>query len=334
MRILILGGSIFLGRHLVEAAGARNHEVTLFNRGQDNPQLYPEIEKLYGDRNGDLEALRGRTWDVAIDTSGQLPIQVRASVDLLKDTVEHYTFVSSISAYADFSRPVDESMPVAVLKDPSDEDPSPENYGAHKALCEQAALEAMPGRALVIRPGLIVGPYDPTDRFTYWPYRVAQGAEVLVPEPASAAIQYIDARDLAGWMLQMAERKQTGIYNATGPATRLTMGELLEACRRESHSDAEFTWVSEEFLGQYEVSAWSDLPLWIPPSDLNFAGFLAANCRKAMDAGLEFRPLSQTVRDTLGWEAERPSSHEWHAGLAREREQALLSAWHSLPKTV
>jgi 2'-hydroxyisoflavone reductase len=330
MRILILGGSIFLGRHLVEAAGARNHEVTLFNRGQDNPQLYPEIEKLQGDRNGDLGALQGRNWDVVIDTSGQLPGQVRASVDLLKDAVEHYTFVSSISAYADFSRPVDESMPVAVLKDPTDEDPSPENYGAHKALCEQAANEMMPGRALIIRPGLIVGPYDPTDRFTYWPYRVAEGGEVLAPGPSFAFTQYIDARDLADWTLQMATLRQTGIYNATGPATRLTMGELLETCRRESHSDAEFTWVSEQFLSQHEVSAWSDLPLWVPPSDTNFAGFLAADCRKAIAAGLEFRPLSQTVRDTLAWEAERPSSHEWRAGLARAREQALLSAWHSL----
>lgn len=331
MRILILGGSNFLGRHLVETAGARNHEVTLFNRGQDNPELYPEVEKLRGDRDADLGALRGRTWDVAIDTSGQLPRQVRASVDLLKDAVMHYTFVSSISAYADFSRPVDESMPVAVLKDPADEDPSPENYGAHKALCEQAARETMSGRALIIRPGLIVGPYDPTDRFTYWPHRVAEGGEILAPEPASASIQYIDARDLAGWMLQMSSLQQTGIYNATGPATRLTMRELLEACRRETQSDAEFTWVSEQFLSQHEVSAWSDLPLWVPPSDLNFAGFLAADCRKAIDAGLEFRPLPQTVRDTLAWEAERPSTHEWRAGLARAREQALLSAWHSLP---
>jgi 2'-hydroxyisoflavone reductase len=331
MRILILGGSIFLGRHVVEAALAKNHEVTLFNRGQNNPQLYPEVEKLRGDRNTDLRVLRGRTWDVVIDTSGQLPRQVRASVDLLKDAVEHYTFVSSISAYADFSRPVDESMPVAVLKDSADEDSSPENYGALKALCEQVASETMPGRSLVIRPGLIVGPYDPTDRFTYWPYRVALGGEVLAPEPPFAPIQYIDARDLAGWMLQMAELEQTGIYNATGPATRLSMGELLEACRRNSHSDAEFTWVSEQFLSQQEVSAWSDLPLWVPPSDLNFAGFLAADCRKAIDAGLEFRPLTQTVHDTLTWEAERPSGHEWRAGLSREREQALLSAWHSLP---
>ena len=330
MRILILGGSVFLGRHVVEAALVRNHEVTLFNRGQDNPQLYPDIEKVRGDRNKDLAELRGRSWDVVIDTSGQLPRQVRTSTELLRDAVEHYTFVSSISAYADFSRPVDESMPVAVLEDPANEDPSPENYGGRKALCEQIANQSMPGRSLVIRPGLIVGPYDPTDRFTYWPHRVARGGEVLAPEPPLASIQYIDARDLADWMLQMAERRGTGVYNATGPATSLTMEELLLACKRESQSDAQFTWVSEQFLTQHEVSAWSDLPLWVPPSDLSFAGFLAANCQKAIAAGLEFRPLPQTIHDTLSWEVARPSGHQWHAGLDPEREQTLLDAWHSV----
>jgi 2'-hydroxyisoflavone reductase len=188
----------------------------------------------------------------------------------------------------------------------------------------------MPGRALVIRPGLNVGPYDPTDRFTYWPHRVAQGGEVLAPEPIFGSIQFIDARDLADWMLQMATLRRTGIYNATGPATRLTMGELLEACRQESRSDAEFTWVSEQFLTQHEVSAWSDLPLWVPPSDPSFASFLAVDCRKAIDSGLEFRQVTRTVRDTLAWDIARPTGHEWSAGLAPDREQALLNAWHSL----
>ncbi|MGO8947642.1 MAG: SDR family oxidoreductase [Ktedonobacterales bacterium] len=330
MRVLVLGGSIFLGRHVVEAALSRNHEVTLFNRGRDNPDLYPETEKLRGDRNENLSALSARSWDVVIDTSGQLPRQVRESAQLLADSVEHYTYVSSISAYADFSRPIDESMPLAVLADPTTEDTKDENYGGHKALCEQAANQSMPGRTLVIRPGLIVGPYDPTDRFTYWPHRVAEGSEILAPGPPEASVQFIDARDLAAWMLEMAERRQAGTYNATGPATPLSMGELLDVCQRVSESDARFTWANEQFLNQQGVSAWTDLPLWVPPSDLSFASFLAVNCHKAIAAGLVFRPLEQTVRDTLTWEIKRPADYQWQAGLRRPRELALLDVWHKL----
>ena len=329
MRILVLGGTSFLGRHVVEAALVGHHEVTLFNRGLTNVDLYPETEKLHGDRGGDLAALSGRTFDVVIDTSGQLPRQVKASAGLLADRVSHYTFVSSISVYADFSRPVEEGAPVATLEDPDSEDAGPENYGGNKALCEQAAETAMPGRTLVVRPGLIVGPYDPTDRFTYWPHRVAMGGEVLAPQPADAAVQYIDARDLATWMLDMAARRETGTYNATGPETRLSMASMLEACKRESGSDAEFTWVSEHFLNEQEVKAWSDLPVYVPPSDAGFANFLAADCRKAIADGLRFRPQAETIRDTLSWAATRPTNHTWQAGITREREAALLESWHS-----
>jgi 2'-hydroxyisoflavone reductase len=329
VRILVLGGTSFLGRHVVEAALAGHHEVTLFNRGLTNPDLYPETEKLHGDRAGDLAILAGRTFDVVIDTSGQLPRHVKASAGLLAEMVSHYTFVSSISAYADFSRPVDESAPVAILEDPDTEDDRPENYGGHKALCEQAAEAALPGRTLVVRPGLIVGPYDPTDRFTYWPHRIAMGGEVLAPQPPDGAVQYIDARDLAAWMLDMAERRGTGTYNATGPETRLAMSTLLDACKRESDSDVEFTWVSEQFLNDHEVKAWSDLPLYVPPGDPSFANFLAADCRKAIAAGLRFRPLAETIRDTLSWAATRPAGHTWKAGITREREQALLESWAS-----
>jgi 2'-hydroxyisoflavone reductase len=324
----VLGGTSFLGRHVVEAALAGHHEVTLFNRGLTNPDVYPEAEKVHGDRGGDLAALSARTFDVVIDTSGQLPRHVKASASALADRASHYTFVSSISAYADFSRPVDESAPVATLEDSATEDTRPENYGGHKALCEQAAETAMPGRTLVVRPGLIVGPYDPTDRFTYWPHRVAMGGEVLAPGPSGAAIQYIDARDLAAWMLDMAARRQTGTYNATGPESRLAMSSLLEDCKREGGADAEFTWVSEQFLNEHDVKAWSDMPLYVPPSDPSFANFLATDCRKAIADGLRFRPQAETIRDTLAWAATRPTDYTWKAGITRAREAALLESWH------
>ncbi len=330
MRILVLGGTVFLGRHVVEVALARHHEVTLFNRGQDNPDLYPEAEKLIGDRNQDLTALEGRSFDAVIDTSGQLPHQVQSSSSLLSSTATHYTFVSSISVYSDFSRPVDESAPVIMLEDPSSTDDSPETYGGRKALCEQIAANAMPGRTLVVRPGLIVGPYDPTDRFTYWPHRLAEGGEVLAPEPRGAAVQFIDARDLAAWMLDMAERRQTGTFNATGPASRLDMSTLLDDCRQGESADSTLTWVSEQFLSEQEVSPWSDLPLWISSSDASFAHFLAADCRKAIAAGLQFRPLAETIHDTLAWAVTRPADYQWKAGITRERERALLDAWHHI----
>ncbi len=329
MRLLVLGGTVFLGRHLVEAALARNHEVTLFNRGQANPGHFPDVEQVHGDRDGGINVLRGRRWDAVIDTSGQLPRLVRASAELLADAVDHYTFVSSISVYADFSKPPTETTPLAMLADPTTEERTPENYGGHKALCEQAAEAAMPGHALVIRPGLIVGPYDPTDRFTYWPHRVALGGEVLAPAPPESPVQFIDARDLAAWMLDLAEQRHTGVYNATGPATPLTLGELLDACKRASESDARFTWVSEQFLEQHEVGPWMDMPLWIPPSDTSMAGFSAANCQQAIAAGLRFRPMAETIRDTLAWEVTRPADYQWKAGITRERETALLAAWHN-----
>ncbi len=275
----------------------------------------------------DLSALSGRSWDLVIDTSGQLPRQVQISTRQLMDVAQHYTFVSSISAYADFSRPVTEDAPLAVLEDPDGDDASPESYGGRKALCEQEVGSAFPGRSLVIRPGLIVGPYDPTDRFTYWPYRITLSGEVLAPAPEESPIQFIDARDLALWMLQMAERRQAGTYNATGPAERLSMGEFLSACRQVSESTARLTWVNEDFIKGHGVEAWSDLPLWVPPSDIHFGSFLSVDCRKAVDAGLTYRPLEQTIHETLLWVATLPAEHQWQAGLSRERERALLDAW-------
>lgn len=327
MDILILGGTMFLGRALVEAAQARGHRVTLFNRGRTNPELYPEVEKLHGDRKTDLSLLSGRRWDAVIDTSGYQPGDVRASTGLLANAVEQYIFISSISVFADFREiGMDENAPLAQLPEGTDPDApvTGETYGALKALCEQAAEESMPGRVLVIRPGLIVGPHDPTDRFTYWPCRVAQGGEVLAPDKPQLPTQFIDARDLAEWTVRMVENRQLGIYNATGPAAPLPMGDLLEACRQASSSDAHFTWVNEAFLLKNQVQPWSQLPLWLPESSPEYAGMQQVSIRKALAAGLTFRPLEDTIRDTLAWASNRPKDHTWRAGLSREQETALL----------
>lgn len=338
MRTLIIGGTVFLGRHLVEAAQARGHEVTLFHRGLTNPELFPDVEKLRGDREGDLAALVGRRWDAVIDTCGFVPRIVRASAEMLKDSVERYIFISTLSVVADNSQPGnDESAPVAVMKDPSDEERTPENYGPLKALCEQAVWDVYGERALNIRPGLIVGPYDPTGRFTYWPVRVARGGEVLAPGRPQRQIQFIDARDLADWIIRLAESRASGTFNATGPDKTLTMAELLEESRRVTESDARLTWVSEKFLADKGVGEWMELPLWISEeASPDARGFMALNCAKAIAQGLNFRPLAETIRDTLDWanalaEAPAPDSSyaaRAKAGMEPEREAQLLKAWH------
>jgi 2'-hydroxyisoflavone reductase len=328
MKILVLGGTVFLGRATAEAALARGHEVTLFNRGRHNADLFPNVEKLRGDRDGDLSALRGRCWDAAIDPGGYFPRLVRASAELLADSVERYTFISSISVFAEFGTAgMDESAPVARIADDSVEQITGETYGALKALCEQAAERAMPGRVLTIRPGLIVGPHDPTDRFTYWPVRVARGGEVLAPNRPGYLIQIVDVRDLAEWTVRMVEAKQSGVFNATGPDYPLTMERLLLESKQVSGSDARFTWVSEEFLQAQGATPWTEVTLWVP--EKGNAGFSTINVGKAIAAGLSFRPLTDTVRDTLAWDAARPPDVERRGGIKPEREQAWLSAWHS-----
>lgn len=322
MKILILGGTVFLGRHLVESALVRGHEVTLFNRGLHNAELFPEAEKLRGDRTSDLSALRERHWDAAIDTSGYFPRVVRASAELLAGAVDHYTFISSISVYADFTKlDMDESAPLATIADESVEEITAETYGPLKALCEQAAERALPGRVLNVRPGFIVGPHDLTDRFTYWPYRVAQDGEMLAPGRPEQPVQFIDVRDLASWIVRMIEDRQTGVYNATGPDYTLTMQDLLETCRKVSGSNTRFVWVSEAFLNQHEV----ELPIWVPETE---AGAATVNCNRAVEAGLVFRPLSSTVRDTLAWQASRTPAAPLRAGLSTEQEAELLCAWN------
>ena len=329
MRILIIGGTVFLGRHLVESALARNHEVTIFHRGKSNPGLFPQVETILGDREKDIGKLgeAGQIWDAVIDTSGYFPRIVRLSAQILEPNVSRYVFISSVSVYRDFSKVgINESDPVAKIQDETVEQITGETYGALKALCEETVRDVYGlDRSLIIRPGLIVGPHDPTDRFTYWPVRVAQGGDVLVPEQPGAPVQFIDVRDLADWIIRLIEENASGTYNATGPGHELTLGELLEVSRQVSNSQAHFRWANVNFLDQHEIAPWSDLPVWVP-DDAESAGFSRVDVSKAIEAGLTFRPLKETVRDTLEWARSRPSDHEWKAGLTPEREAGVLAA--------
>jgi 2'-hydroxyisoflavone reductase len=321
MRILVLGGTQFLGRHTVDAALARGHDVTLFNRGRTRAELFPQVEKLRGDRDGDLESLSGRVFDAVVDTSGYVPRIVRETIDALGD-VGLYTFVSSISVYADVSTPPTESSPVAELGEPTEE--WREAYGELKADCEDVVRERFPA-AFVVRPGLIVGPWDPTGRFTYWPQRFAEGGRVLAPAPPDADAQVIDARDLAAWVVRAAEDRLAGTFNAVDRAT--SRATLLETCRRVAGADSEIVWVDGEFLVEQEVGEWMELPLWL--ADPSYAGMLSVDPARAFANGLATRPLEETVRDTLAWVGGGEAPTETGAGLDRAKEQAVLDSWLS-----
>lgn len=325
MQLLIMGGTRFLGRALVEAALVAGHKVTLFNRGQSHPDLFPDLEQLRGDRDGGLDALQGRRWDAVIDTCGYVPRIVRASAELLATAVDHYTFISTISVYADFSTiGIDEQSPLATMADETVEEINGETYGPLKVLCEQAVDVAMGMQSLHVRSGLIVGPHDPTDRFTYWPVRVARGGEILAPGNPDQAVQFIDVRDIAEWTIQATERHLTGPYNVTGPDHRLTMHTLLETCQQVSQSDASCVWVDEKVLLENDVVPFSEMPLWVPAE---MAGFGTVNCGKALGKGLRIRPLTTTIHDTLTWHTTRPADYQWRAGLTPEREAELITAW-------
>ena len=335
MRLLVLGGTAFVGRHLVEAALERCHAVTLFTRGRTNPGLFPGVEHLIGDRESDLSPLEGRDFDAVLDTSGYVPRVVRGSAELLSGRVERYVFVSTLSVYAD-AETLDESSPTQRADDPRSEDVTAA-YGPLKALCEQAVEAALPGRALVIRPGLVVGRYDYTGRFGYWPRRVAAGGEVLAPGRPESRVWLIDGRDLAEWTIRMVESRAAGTFNAAGPASALSMGGLLDECKRVTGSDAVFTWVDDAFLLERGVIPYSELPLWVPELD---GGYPLVDASKAVAAGLTFRPIDETIRDVLdrdaGFDAGTAQSFgltRTPAGLAPERERALLADWHDLRAT-
>jgi 2'-hydroxyisoflavone reductase len=333
VKLLIIGGTVFLGRHLVNSALARGHEVTLFNRGKSNPELFPNVEKIHGDRTTDLAMLRGRQWDVVIDTCGYAPRYIRETLEVLADSIAHYTFISTVSVYSDPS-PVgmDESSPVAVLEKDTEEITG-ETYGALKALCEQVAEAAMPGRVLNVRAGLLVGPFDYSGRFPYWIKRIAQGGEVLAPGRPERVTQIIDTRDLADWNILMAEKRHVGTLNVTG--NPVPMGELLQMCKTVTGSDAKLTWVDQDFLEQNEVTPWQELPIWLP-ENAGFDGMMTTSIAKAVAEGLTFRPLVETVQDTWNWMNTPPDASgaakrvmETNAGLAPEKETAVLEKWHN-----
>ena len=339
LRLLFLGGTGFTGPHQVRYALSRGHKVTVFNRGKTHPGELPEgVEQLIGDRNGQLDALKNRQWDVVIDNPTSVPAWVRDAAQVLKGNVDRYIFISTISVYADTSKPgTDESAPLAKYNGPDAMKETRDSiiaskyalYGPLKALSEQEAEKWFPKKTLIIRPGLIVGPGDETDRFTYWPVRVDRGGEVLAPGAPSDPVQIIDARDLAEWTIRMVESGETGINNATGPDKKLGIGEMLETTKTALKSNATFTWVNAEFLEQQKVAPWSDMPVWIPPRGEEGGGNKINN-KRALAKGLTFRPLSETARDTLAWFKTRPQDRQskLRAGLTPEREAEVLAAWH------
>jgi 2'-hydroxyisoflavone reductase len=325
MRLLIFGGTSFAGRHLAALALARDHELTLFNRGRTGPALFPEAERVAGERAGSLEGLRGRRFDAVIDMSGYFPADVERSARLLAPAAQTYLFVSSRSVYADHSVPgIDETAALAELPPdaPSDEITG-ESYGPLKVACERAAQDAFGTRAVILRPGLIVGPYDPTGRFTYWPSRVAAGGDVLAPAPPGQAVQLIDARDLAAFALALVEQGAEGTFDVVTPAGMLTLGGVLDACREASGSDAAPVWVDERFLLDHGVEPWTELPLWTPGAE--FAGFQCSDTSRAVAAGLTVRPIAETAADTLAWAA--AAAPDPGAAMTRAREAELLAEW-------
>lgn len=335
-RLLILGGTGFIGPSMVRYAVDRGHDVTIFTRGRSEADI-PDVEHLTGDRNDDLSALEGRTWDVVLDNNARDYRWVELSTEVLRDATEHYLFVSSISAYsvADIDLEgvtfplrapiVDEDSTLFSVPDgfqAGEEAP----YGLSKTLGEQASEAAFPGNATIVRPGLIVGPGDPTDRFTYWPVRIDRGGEILAPSEGQDPTQVIDVRDLTEWIVRLAEDGVAGRFNATGPGTRMSMSEMLHGIKAVTSTPGSLTWVPFTFLREQGVRPWSDLPAWLPNDPISFV-----SVERGVAAGLTFRPLAQTALDTLHFHRSRPleAQNDMQAGISPEREREVLEAWHS-----
>jgi len=341
LRILILGGTGFTGPHQIRYALSRGHQITTFNRGRTHPGETPkEVEQLIGDRNGKLDALKGRTWDVVIDNPTTLPVWVRDAAQILKGNVDRYVFISTISVYADTSKQnMDENAPLAKY---SGADAMKETsatmrannfalYGPLKAYSEAEAEKWFPGKTLLIRPGYIVGPGDESDRFTYWPVRVERGGEVLAPGTPSDPVQIIDARDLAEWTIRMVEQGTTGAFNAVGPKSRLGIGRMLGDIKKTTNSDARFTWVDDKFLTDQKLI--DEFPIWTSTHGQEI-GYSTMNINKAVSHGLTFRPLPETVRATLEWFRKQPVERQlkMRAGIKAQREAEVLAAWHAKGK--
>lgn len=338
MKVLIIGGTRFLGKALVAEAMKRGHEITLFNRGT-NKEIFPEVEHLIGDRDSDLSLLKNRKWDVAIDTCGFAPHQIKKAAAVLGDNIEYYTYISSISVYKDWiphnitEDYLLQSMPKDKLKAVEEGSISHyEYYGALKVLCEAEAEKHWPGRVLHIRAGLLVGPFDYTDRLPYWVQRIEQGGKVMVPGHPDRPVQLIDIKDLATWVFNMAEIRKAGTFNLTGPDYELTMAELLNTCKAVTNSDAEFVWADEQFVLEHKIQPWTEMPLWIPehfPLEEEkepWKGSFRISIEKAVAAGLSFRPLEDTIHDVYRWEMDRQDTVR-KAGISRDKEQELLKTW-------
>jgi 2'-hydroxyisoflavone reductase len=335
LRILILGGTAFTGPHQIKCALERGHQVTIFNRGRTEPtvhaELFDRVEKLVGDRDNDLDALRGGEWDAVIDNSASIPRWVRQTAEVLKDSVDLYLFTSSLSVHADESKiGITEDDPVIKLDDPTVEQVTGATYGGLKALCEEETRAAFPHGAIVVRPHLIVGPGDRSDRWTYWPVRIARGGEVMAPGTPNDPTQYIDARDLAEFDIHLIEQRTLGTFSGVGPLAPLSMGELLYGMRAVVSNAVSFTWVDADFLAEHEVRAWMEMTAWVPPTG-DTAGFAAYDNSRAVAAGLKYRPLAVSAKDTLDWWQTLPEERKnrARAGLAPEKEERVLAAWHA-----
>ncbi|HXV40057.1 MAG TPA: NAD-dependent epimerase/dehydratase family protein [Steroidobacteraceae bacterium] len=328
--MLILGGTGFIGPHLTEQAMARGWKVTHFNRGKRDADGVADVETLHGDRKGQLDALKGRKWDAVIDNTGYIPKFVKMSADLLAPNTGYCLFISSISAYASFARPNDEDSATGVLENPEQEEITNETYGPMKALCEQYTRDAWGARCSIVRPGYIVGPLDPTDRFTYYPVRVARGGEMAVPGTPDDPVQIVDVRDLVRFMLDLTERRVNGNFNAVTPPGELTQGKVVESCKRVAGADTKFTWIDEDFLQQFLKPEELRFAPWNPVRGEE-AGASLTGIKRSLAEGLRSRPLDEIVRDTLAWHETRPAERKaaLRSGLPPEREAELLAAWHA-----